>query len=177
VGKLIRPITVGVIITIPEPHASVLSGWRRRVGDKRGELIPPHVTLLPPTPIERDELPAVRSHLLKAAESAAPFSMHLFGTGTFRPLSPVVFVGVARGIGDCELLEQSVRSGPLLRELEFTYHPHVTVAQDISDEQLDEAYDGLSSFVARFAVEHFSLFERAPDGVWSRQEDYRLGVS
>ena len=172
-----NPITLGVVITIPEPHASVLSGWRRRVGDKLGENIPPHVTLLPPTPIDRDELPAVRNHLEKAAEAATAFPMHLFGTGTFRPMSPVVFIGVARGIADCELLEQSIRSGPLVRDLDFTYHPHVTVAQDVSDEQLDAAYEGLSSFVARFQVEHFSLFERAADGSWNGQEDYRLGVS
>jgi 2'-5' RNA ligase len=171
------PITVGVVITIPEPHASVLTSWRRQIGDHLGAVIPPHVTLLPPTRIAPDDLPAVRSHLEKAAESGAPFPMHLFGTGTFRPMSPVVFVTVARGIADCELLEQSIRSGPLLRELDFTYHPHVTVAQDVSDEQLDAAYDGLASFVARFQVDHFSLFERADDGSWSGQEDYRLGVS
>jgi 2'-5' RNA ligase len=171
------PITLGVVIAIPAPHALVLSGWRTRVGDKLGGVIPPHVTLLPPTPIDRDELPAVRSHLAKAAESAMPFPMHLYGTGTFRPMSPVVFIHVARGIGDCELLEQAIRSGPLSRELDFTYHPHVTVAQDVSDEQLDAAYEGLSSFVARFTVDHFSLFERAADGTWTTLEDFRLGVS
>jgi 2'-5' RNA ligase len=172
-----QPITVGVVITIPEPHASVLAAWRRDVGDLLGADIPPHVTLLPPTKVEYDQLPAVRSHVEKAAESGAPFPMHLLGTGTFRPMSPVVFVTVARGIADCELLEQSIRSGPLSRALDFTYHPHVTVAQDVSDDQLDAAYDGLANFVARFQVDHFSLFESADDGSWSGQRDYRLGVS
>jgi 2'-5' RNA ligase len=169
-------VTVGVLIEIPEPHASVLSGWRKRVGDELGAVIPPHVTLLPPTPIERSELPAVHTHLAKSAEAGHPFPMHLFGTGTFRPMSPVVFIQVARGIADCEGLQRLVRSGPLTRELEFTYHPHVTVAQDIPDEQLDAAYDGLASFIARFPVDHFSLFERAPAGAWSRLEDFRLGI-
>jgi 2'-5' RNA ligase len=173
-------ISLGVVIAIPEPHASVLAGWRHQVGDTLGELIPPHVTLLPPTPVNSDELPAIRSHLAKAAEAATAFPMHLYGTGTFRPMSPVVFIQVARGIADCELLEQSIRSGPLLRELDFTYHPHVTVAQEIPDEQLDAAYDGLSSFVARFAVDRFSLFERTGRGAaaqWIKQEDFILGVS
>jgi 2'-5' RNA ligase len=169
-------VTVGVLIEIPEPHASVLSGWRKRVGDELGAVIPPHVTLLPPTPIEQAALPAVHTHLARAAESGHPFPMHLFGTGTFRPMSPVVFIQVARGIADCESLEQSIRSGPLLRELDFTYHPHVTVAQEIPDEKLDEVYDGLSNFVARFPVDHFSVFERGADGVWNHHEDYRLGV-
>jgi 2'-5' RNA ligase len=169
-------VTVGVLIEIPEPHASVLSGWRKRVGDELGAVIPPHVTLLPPTPIERSKLPAVHTHLAESAEAGHPFPMHLFGTGTFRPMSPVVFIQVARGIADCEGLQRLVRSGPLTRELEFTYHPHVTVAQDIPDGQLDAAYDGLASFIARFPVDHFSLFERAPGGAWSRLEDFRLGI-
>ncbi len=88
--------------------------------------------------------------------------MHLFGTGTFRPISPVVFVQVARGVADCELLERAIRSGPLDRALEFPYHPHVTVAHDVDDDALDEAYDGLAGFVARFTVESFQLFERLP---------------
>ena len=169
--------TIGVIIVIPEPHASVLSGWRQRLGDTLGEAIPPHVTLFPPTKVRAEELPAIRTHLAKAAESATAFPMHLFGTGTFRPLSPVVFIQVASGIADCELLENAIRSGPLTRDLPFPFHPHVTIAQEIADDRLDEAYEGLAKFVARFSVDHFSLFERAAEGSWSRQEDYRLGVS
>jgi 2'-5' RNA ligase len=170
-------ITLGVVIAIPEPHASVLTGWRRRVGDPQADLIPPHVTLLPPTRVDRDELPAVRQHLAKAAESASSFAMHLFGTGTFRPTSPVVFIHVARGIADCEVLEKSIRSGPLARDLDFPYHPHVTVAQDIPDPALDQAYEALSEFVARFQVDGFSLLERAGNGTWSKHGDYRLGAS
>ena len=101
--------------------------------------------------------------------------MHLFGTGTFRPMSPVVFIQVARGIADCETLEAAIRSGPLLRELDFTYHPHVTVAQEVPDDALDEAYEGLSNFVARFPVDHFSLFCQTGDGPW-KHEDFRLGL-
>ena len=167
-------VTLGVLITIPEPHASVLADWRRRAGDERGALIPPHVTLLTPTTVDRDDLPAVRAHLAKAAEGDGPFPMHLLGTGTFRPTSPVVFIQVARGIAECQSLEQSIRSGPLLRDLDFTYHPHVTVAQEVSDEALDEAYDGLANFMARFPVDHFSLFQLGDDGLWT-SEDYQLG--
>ena len=38
--------------------------------------------------------------------------MHLSGTGTFSPVSEVVFVAVARGIGSCELLANDVRARP-----------------------------------------------------------------
>lgn len=168
--------TVGVAISIPEPHATVLTNWRRRVGDSQADLTWPHVTLLPPTPIARGDLPKIEQHLSEAASVTAPFVMHLLGTGTFRPTSPVVFIQVARGVASCEQLERVVRSGPLLRDLDFPYHPHVTIAHDVSDEALDLAYDGLADFVARFVVDAFTLFERSDDGEWDRRRDFPLGL-
>jgi 2'-5' RNA ligase len=167
-------LMVGVALAIPQPHAEVLTSWRRRVGDPAAELVFPHVTLLPPTPLSRGELPDVEKHLTEVARQRRPFTMHLAGTGTFRPTTPVVFVQVARGVGDCEELESAIRRGPLERELEFPYHPHVTIAQEISDEGLDLAYDGLSGFVARFAVESFVLFSRDEDDSWHWNSEFTL---
>jgi len=167
--------TLGVAIAIPEPHATVLTGWRRRVGDPAADLVWPHVTLLPPTAVAADEMDAIHEHLRRAAAERAPFVMHLSGTGTFRPTSPVVFIQISRGVGDCETLEKAIRSGPLDRALEFPYHPHVTIAQDIGDAALDAAYDGLSGFVARFPVGAFALFSRESDGRWQWQSEFYLG--
>ena len=79
--------------------------------------------------------------------------MHLSGTGTFRPVSDVVFVAVARGIGNCELLANDVRRGPLARSLSFPYHPHVTVAHDVPEDMLELAYSGLADLSAEFRVD------------------------
>jgi 2'-5' RNA ligase len=171
-----QPCTLGVAIAIPEPHASVLTAWRRRVGDPQADLIWPHVTLLPPTPVEPIRMGLIEEHLAAAAASRPPFVMHLSGSGTFRPVSPVVFIQVARGLSDCELLEKVIRRGPLQRPLDFPYHPHVTVAQDVPGEALDFAYDGLSGFLARFTVERFTLFERHPDGKWLPRSEFALGA-
>jgi 2'-5' RNA ligase len=166
---------VGVAIAIPQPHATTLATWRRQVGDPAADLVFPHVTLLPPTPVASASLHEVEQHLSQTAADHQPFPMHLAGTGTFRPTSPVVFIQIATGVSDCEVLEQRIRRGPLARDLEFPYHPHVTVAQDIADECLDEAYEGLSGFVARFPVERFVLFSRDGDGRWTWRREFPLG--
>jgi 2'-5' RNA ligase len=168
---------VGVAIAIPQPHASVLTRWRRQVGDPAADLVFPHVTLLPPTPVPADAMDEVEQHLAKAAEASSPFAMHLSGTGTFRPLSPVVFIQIARGVSDCEVLERDIRSGPLDRELHFPYHPHVTVAQEVPDAALDAAYEGLSTFIARFAVDSFVLFSRNGGGAWTWRREFPLGAA
>ncbi|MCU1691684.1 MAG: Phosphoesterase [Frankiales bacterium] len=165
----------GVSIGIPEPYTTELQGWRERLGDPNAAAVPPHVTLLPPTPLDDARLEEVEEHLRRVAECEEPFDVHLRGSGTFRPVSPVVFVPLARGISECERLEAQVRSGPLARETLFPYHPHVTVAHDLGPAALDEAYDALATYDARFRVWGFTLFERGGDGVWRPQRDYPFG--
>lgn len=170
-------LTIGVVIDLPEPHSTVVRRWRGRVGDPQADLIPPHVTLLPPTGVAAQDMATVRAELTEAAQTVMPFAMHLSGTGTFRPLSKVVFVQVACGIAQCELLEAAIRRGILAREPDFPFHPHVTVAHDIDEQSLDAAYEGLSDFVARFQVDRFALCIRGHDGVWKAEQDFPLGVA
>ncbi|CAN5261298.1 2'-5' RNA ligase family protein [soil metagenome] len=167
--------TIGVAIALPEPVAGELAAWRSSVGDAQAGKVPPHVTLLPPTVIGCQALASVHRHLSDVAAARAPFEMHLHGTGTFRPISQVVFVTVANGIAHCELLEAAVRSGPLTREVEFPYHPHVTVAHDVPAEMLDKAYEGLSDFDVRFAVDRFTEYEQDADGRWTPVHDFGFG--
>jgi 2'-5' RNA ligase len=101
--------------------------------------------------------------------------MHLRSTATFRPVSPVVFISLAQGIAECDLLESLVRSGPLKRELFFNYHPHVTIAHHMPDHVLDRAFAELAAYEARFPVWGFSLYEHGPDRVWRPQRDFVLG--
>jgi 2'-5' RNA ligase len=167
-------VTLGVAISIPSPWADQLAEWRTRVGDPEGGRVPPHVTLLPPTAVPADGWDAIDAHLAAAAAATAPFEIHLSGTGTFRPVSDVVFVVVAAGIAHCEQLEMRVRSGPLARETRFPYHPHVTVAHDIGPEGLDAAYEGLAGFDARFPVAAFTAFEQGEAGVWLPRREFAL---
>jgi 2'-5' RNA ligase len=100
--------------------------------------------------------------------------MHLSGTGTFQPVSDVVFVTVARGIGNCELLASDVRTGPLHRELSYPYHPHVTVAHDVPADMLELAYNGLADLSAEFRVGSFTEFEQTASGAWAVAREYPL---
>lgn len=167
--------TIGVAIAIPAPWGGVLQRWRESFGDQLAHAIPTHVTLLPPTQLTQDALDTAEVHLRDVARSEQPFDLFLRGTGTFRPLSPVVFVQVAEGVTDCERVEAKVRSGPLRRELAFPYHPHVTVAHDLPETTLDRAFGELSVFEAAFTVWGFSLYEHGTDGVWRPQRDFPFG--
>lgn len=170
-------VVIGVSIAVPEPHGSLLQELRAGFGDAAAHGIPTHVTLLPPTEVAADALPAVEAHLTDVARAGRPFPMRLSGTGTFRPLSPVVFVQIAAGAEECSRLQQQVRdaSGPVARDLQFPYHPHVTVAHGIDEAAMDRAYEELSGFAAEWTCAGFALYEQGVDGVWRKLQEYPFG--
>ncbi len=174
---MIRPAgtghTLGVAIEIPDPVGRALDAERARCVDD-GEGMPAHVTLLPPFDVDDDVLDAVLDHIAEVAADAEPFRLVLRGTGTFRPVSPVVFVTVADGISACELLEMRVRSGPLAVERRFPYHPHVTVAHDVGEAELDECFERLADFHADVEVGTITVRENV-DGRWVLLKEFPLG--
>ncbi len=101
--------------------------------------------------------------------------MLLRSTGTFRPISPVVFVQVAGGISACERIEQAIRTGPLKRDVQFYYHPHVTVAHHVDDAAMDRAFNELASFECSFEVRAFDLFEHGNDDIWRPVSTFDFG--
>lgn len=165
-------IRIGVAITVPEPYGSALQHARARFGDPLAGDIPPHITLLGPTVVQPDELTVISAHLARVAATTRPFVFHLEGTGSFRPISPVVFVQVDDGAAECARLEAQVRSGPLAQDLRFDYHPHVTVAHEVPDAALDRAYVEMAEFDARFVVSGFQFYEHGDDNVWRPVRDY-----
>ena len=165
---------IGVSISVPAPFGDELQGKRASYGDPRAQAIPAHVTLLGPTPVSAGEMPALLDHLDEAATRVPAFTMVLRGTGTFRPLSDVVFVQVARGIAACEELERVIRSGRWFRDLGFPYHPHVTVAHDVPEDALDVAFDDLAGYAAEFEVPSFHLYAQDGAGTWVPVREFPL---
>lgn len=174
-GPFGEEVRIGVAVTVPPPFDAQLRSARARVGDPAADLIQPHITLLGPTVLPVAALLAVEEHLREVAARHAPFAVHLRGTASFRPVSPVVFVEVVEGIASCELLEVDIRTGVLEQDLRFHYHPHVTVAHDVPDDALDQAFADMADFEARFDVAEIHAFEHGDDGEWRTMGAFALG--
>ena len=167
-------LRIGIALQVPPPFGPQLQAARAGFGDPQATQIPPHITLLGPTDVA--DLDPVVEHMTAVAATHAPFSVHLRGTGTFRPVSAVVFVQVAMGISECERLERAVRAGPLDQVSRFNYHPHVTVAHDLPDDALDRAFEELADYEASFDVRSVHVYALGDDEVWRPVRDIPLGV-
>jgi len=127
----------GVIVPVPD-NLSLLADRVRRPYDPNFRLIGPHVTVLPPRPLSltrRQVLEAVK----RVAERTPPFHLRLGKVKTFRPVTPVVFVGFRRGADDLERLHRRLSRAPLRGPESFPYVPHLTLAQDLDDDRLRKA--------------------------------------
>ena len=131
---------LGVVVPIPEPWAQLLVEWRGKVRRPAGQ----------PGAAARDAAAAHRGADRRprrdqrapgrVARCHAPFDLHLAGTDTFRPVSEVVFVAVARGVGSARGSPPTSAPDRWPAPLTFPYHPHVTVAHDVPTDMLDMAY-------------------------------------
>ena len=167
--------TIGVAVAIPDPWGRQLRDYRLSLGDEKATMIPTHITLVPPTEVSPDDLAPIEAHLVAAAASQPAYQIHLRGTGTFRPVSPVVFVSLVEGISQTEQLAAAVRKGPLAMELGFPFHPHVTIAHHLDDSSLDLAFNDLATFECVFRADEFHLYRHDDETGWAPDVDFKLG--
>ncbi|WP_415855082.1 2'-5' RNA ligase family protein [Sinomonas sp. G460-2] len=164
---------VGVILGFPEDVAAELRAWRASFGDPMAHVIPAHITLV--TTTETEDWDATLSHVRRVASQQAPFRVTVAGTGSFRPVSDVVFLNVSEGFDECVRLHADLQRGPLERELPFPYHPHVTVAHDVESARLDAAEEALRYYSTSFTVASMGLYEHDAHGLWQLREELDFG--
>lgn len=162
----------GVAIEVPAPHGPHLRAKRASFGDPQAVMIPTHVTLTPPAEI--DDLDEIRVRLGRVAAAMDPFEICLDGSGTFRPVSPVVFVKLVDGIEQTVALAAHVREAIDAAEPQFPFHPHVTVAHDVDEDALDRAEKELADYSCRFAVTRFALWIHHPHDGWQADQHFDL---
>jgi 2'-5' RNA ligase len=167
-------LTMGVAIAVPEPHGSLLREMRAAFGDQLARTVPSHITLLPPHEVDVGDLDEICGRLDKAAGAVPSFRVRLRGTGTFRPVSPVVYVRVHAGYVATGVLAGQLRLAIDAPRAEFPFHPHVTVAHHLDDLALDHAHDALRGFECEFEVEEFALYLHDDAAGWRPQRCFSL---
>jgi 2'-5' RNA ligase len=119
---------------IPEPLAGFLDRLRR-------ELVPncflsAHITILPPRQLCGTP-EAAWNHVRSVAPHFAPFDVELTRVEVF-PISDVIYVGVGAGVERLKEMHAVMNTSGLECREPFPYQPHVTLAQELKPDELDE---------------------------------------
>jgi len=165
---------IGFSIPVPPPWAEEIQQARIRYKDENATRIPTHITIIGPTAVKFNDLPAITVHLDIVCDNTPPFTVVLDGTGTFRPISDVSYVKVTDGYTQCAALQAKANQGILARPMRFPYHPHITLAHGVAQPLLDVAEAEFANLLARFKVDTLWLYQQDIDGVWLKYCKFEL---
>jgi 2'-5' RNA ligase len=143
---------------------------RLRFELKPGCTLRAHVTILPPRPFDLNIDDSVRQ-IAQEVHDNPPFTVELGDVAVFEK-SNVIHLGLSRGVRELHALHENLNCGQLEYDGPFPYHPHITLAQDLTPEQAVAAaaiarerwaaYDGPRGF----CVEELSFVRSDTPGVW-----------
>jgi len=168
-----------LVIYIPGPLGEFLDDLRR-------ELVPgcnphAHVSLLPPRPLAvnwRVASDEVRTTL----DRYTPFEIELTGIEIF-PVTDVIYIEVGRGGAELRRVHEAMNARSLEFQDPFPYHPHVTLAQQLSADEVaatKERADRLWTDYTgprRFSAHHAAFVQNSLGDCWIDLAKYALGGS
>jgi 2'-5' RNA ligase len=94
-----------------------------------------HLTILPPRPLASFGSPAAVSQALEQLQTRLqdfpPFEVELGDIEVF-PDTYVIYVSIKNGFAELERMHQALNSGCLACREPHSYHPHVTIVQELA---------------------------------------------
>ena len=167
-----------VVSYIPEPLAGFLDRLRQ-------ELVPncflrAHVTVIPPRPLTAPE--KALDLIKNLAARYSPFEVRMTDVEVF-PISDVIYVNVGKGSEHLRLMHDVLAVDELEFNEPFAYHPHVTLAQELKPDELDELvevartrWNGFASDKS-FRVEKIAFVQNTRRNEWIDLAECVLGQS
>src|SRR5580704_11949279 len=93
-----------------------------------------HITILPPRPLSGSENEALQL-LTEVCRTSTPFEVVMGDVETFIPVTPTVFLRVARGAYRMRELHDRLNRGGLQFNEPWPYMPHLTIVKGDTEEE------------------------------------------
>lgn len=167
----------GVAIFPSKKLQDLANSYRKRY-DTKYAFIPPHITLKQTFEATDMEISTVADRLKDIAKKFQPFKLNVTKAKSFQPVSNTIYFKV-------ELSEELQEPHVALHdekfcksESEHAFVPHITIAQDLSDNEHSDVLGQLSMLDVsqEEEVKRIHLLYQLEDGAWTVYETFRLGA-
>ncbi|ARK29405.1 YjcG family protein [Halalkalibacter krulwichiae] len=144
--------------------------------DSHYSLIPPHITIKETFDITGEQLPQIIEHLRKIALEAKPAVIDVYKVDSFAPQSNTIFFKI-REHETLTFLYEALHSDPFSPNFKYGFIPHLTVGQDLSDDELADVVGRLKmkQIEHKEVIDRMQLLYQLENGSWSVYETFRLG--
>jgi 2'-5' RNA ligase len=164
---------------IPEPLAGFLDRLRQ-------ELVPncflhAHVTILPPRPI-CSSAEAAWETVRSLVPLFPPFQVEMIQVEVF-PVSDVIYIAIGGGNDELHHMHYALNAEGLFCKEHYPYHPHITLAQELKSDEVDELARVARARWAewngpkRFTVEKAVFVQNTRRNIWIDLGETTLGHS
>lgn len=152
----------------------------------RQEIVPScrlrsHVSILPPRQLPGTDAEAIRS-LHAATRNHHAFPVALGEIEVF-PVTNVVYIAIAGGLPELHAMHGDLNAGGLQYKEPFTYHPHITLAQEIPAREHAEVHKLCLARWAEytgprdFPVETLTFVQNTAQCGWQDLAEARLAMA
>ncbi|WP_223546314.1 YjcG family protein [Priestia aryabhattai] len=165
----------GVVLFPSKKLQDVANSYRKRY-DSHYSLIPPHLTLKEVFEATEDQIDEIAANLRKIAEETNPFTLNVTKVSSFSPANNVIYLKVEQK-PELTSLYNKLHEGNLEQPTEYSFIPHITIGQRLSDDEHLDVYSQLKLVDVSHeeTVDRFHLMYQLENETWTVFETFRLG--
>ncbi|KNH23489.1 hypothetical protein GFV16_09085 [Bacillus megaterium] len=165
----------GVVLFPSKKLQDVANSYRKRY-DSHYSLIPPHLTLKEVFEATEDQIDEIAANLRKIAEDTNPFTLNVTKVSSFSPANNVIYLKVEQK-PELTSLYNKLHEGNLEQPTEYSFIPHITIGQRLSDDEHLDVYSQLKlvDVAHEETVDRFHLMYQLENETWTVFETFRLG--
>lgn len=141
-----KPLQYALVAYVRNSLGEFVEGLRRELHPQHAHL-PAHLSILPPRPLQGSETDALEL-VENVCETVEPFEVVLGEVENFFPITPTVFIRVARAAYRMRELHDRLNVGALYGEEQWPYMPHLTI---FKMDDMEQAKAGLETAMRRWA--------------------------
>ncbi|MDQ0217456.1 hypothetical protein ELQ35_07035 [Peribacillus cavernae] len=166
----------GVAIFPSKELQDKANSYRKRY-DPHYALIPPHLTIKGPFEATDTEIKTIVEMLEQIASNSNPFTLKVLKVSSFQPVNNTIYFKVEL-TPELEQLNEALNSKVLLEaDAEYSFVPHITIGQQLSDDEHSDVFSQLtmSNVTQEEKVNRFHLLYQLENGSWTVYETFILG--
>ncbi|WLR51628.1 YjcG family protein [Bacillus tianshenii] len=165
----------GIVIFPAKKLQDTANSYRKRY-DPHYSLIPPHLTVKEPFEAEDDEIKKLAKELRTISKKVNPFSFQVYKVKSFHPTTNTIYLAV-RADEELSKLHEMTHSGSFKTEKTFTFVPHITIGQKLSDQEHSDVLGRFEMMDMNHeeTIDRFHLLYQLDNGSWTVYETFHLG--
>ncbi|MBO0601461.1 YjcG family protein [Sporosarcina sp. E16_3] len=163
------------VVAFPSKKLQDLANAYRKRYDPHYALITPHLTVKGVFEANDQEIEEVAKAIREITKKHSPFELSVSKVGTFAPITNTIYFKATLN-DELAALHKDLNNDFFGEKPEFTFVPHVTIAQKLSSGEHDDIIGQLKMI----GVDHTETIDRLhltyqlEDGSWTVYETFRL---